>query len=410
MSTTTIRDGTVLEVSWNTTMLFVSFSVAFLGGYVAVSLADQFRIAYTLRAKFLSQNYFLISIAICIGGVAIWCMHFVGMGSMQLKTPDGQNIKMFIDPFVTIMSLICAVLFSYIGLQFAAKDRHYTKDRQEIFKMLISNADNLTMRQAKSQLALWKMALFKGFDNILIGGVITALGVCVMHYVGMRAFSCEAEIEWNWGIVFASILIALVAAIAAFWILFCALPLKPEMEILRFAAAVTAAVAVCGMHYTGMAAATYRFKADVPVVVVSHVDMMTAAWGALAAAMGFLWIMTIFLLTDLRSWHLTLASSVSKMDSILSDLNTDKITKAQAMNMYCHFREKQSSNENRSEVTKTFQETATTNKYASVHPQSEESKQRLSSDGTMTFPSGENSTNLKKLNPIPDEENSIVAL
>jgi NO-binding membrane sensor protein with MHYT domain len=57
--------------------------------------------------------------------------------------------------------------------------------------------------------------------------------------------------EWDWGIVAASVLIAVVAATAAFWILFAALPLRPDLEILRVLAAVIAAVAVCGMHYTG---------------------------------------------------------------------------------------------------------------------------------------------------------------
>ncbi len=72
-----------------------------------------------------------------------------------------------------------------------------------------------------------------------------------MHYLGMWAMSFEGHIVWDEGVIASSIVIALVASTAAFWILFRLLSLYPHMEILRIASSLVMALAVCGMHYTG---------------------------------------------------------------------------------------------------------------------------------------------------------------
>jgi NO-binding membrane sensor protein with MHYT domain len=61
----------------------------------------------------------------------------------------------------------------------------------------------------------------------------------------------HCKMNWNVGIVATSVVIAVVAATVAFWILFRLLALYPHYEILRIAGAVVASIAVNGMHYTG---------------------------------------------------------------------------------------------------------------------------------------------------------------
>ena len=336
-----VPDGTELETSVHTGFLLVSFALAFLGGYITVSLADQFRIAYALTPKFMSQQTVLALMSISVGGVAIWSMHFVGMGALTLKTPDGEVVKLYCDPFVTVMSLICAIVFVYIGIYFSAKGREYSKDRTRIFQMVLKDAQKMTMNQARSVFTVWRVALLKGIDNIIIGGLITAAGVCVMHYLGMNALSVDAEMKWDWGIVAASVLIAVVAATAAFWILFSALPLRPDMEILRVLAGVIAAVAVCGMHYTGSAAASYTYKyGNRHSTFGDDISMDTASWGAMVAGMGFLWLMVIFILTDLRAWHLTLDSIVTKTDDLMEEMSKGSLAPRNVAHQYSKFRQK----------------------------------------------------------------------
>jgi NO-binding membrane sensor protein with MHYT domain len=85
--------------------------------------------------------------------------------------------------------------------------------------------------------------------RLLIAGVITGLGVASMHYTGMAAMEMPATMSYKPGLFAASILIAIVAASAAFW---AALRLRGVGTTLG--AAMIMGVAVSGMHYTGMAA------------------------------------------------------------------------------------------------------------------------------------------------------------
>jgi len=88
------------------------------------------------------------------------------------------------------------------------------------------------------------LALVKNPVTLVVGGVVTALGVCVMHYLGMQAVVLDAVIVWHSGIVAASVIIAIVAATAAYWILFRLLALYPQVEALRLLSSIVAAVAV----------------------------------------------------------------------------------------------------------------------------------------------------------------------
>ena len=78
------------------------------------------------------------------------------------------------------------------------------------------------------------------------------LGVAGMHYTGMAAMLMPAQIVYDPIIVGASILIAIVASIAALWLAF---NMRGWMQLLG--AALVMGVAVCGMHYTAMAAAGF---------------------------------------------------------------------------------------------------------------------------------------------------------
>lgn len=84
---------------------------------------------------------------------------------------------------------------------------------------------------------------------LLGGGAITGGGVASMHYMGMSAMRMAAGVQYRPLIVLASVIIAVVAATAALW---------AAMNIRGIFATIGAAlimgVAVCGMHYTGMAA------------------------------------------------------------------------------------------------------------------------------------------------------------
>ena len=80
-----------------------------------------------------------------------------------------------------------------------------------------------------------------------------ALGVVAMHYTGMSAMHVAGRITYDPRLVAASGVIAVVAATVALWF---TVSIRGWWPIL--AAAAIMGVAVCGMHYTGMAAMRVR--------------------------------------------------------------------------------------------------------------------------------------------------------
>jgi NO-binding membrane sensor protein with MHYT domain len=88
------------------------------------------------------------------------------------------------------------------------------------------------------------------FSRILVAGFALGMGVVVMHYLGMYGMRFGGVFRWDMGLVALSVAIAVVAATAALWLSF-----RSVSVLVRFAAALVMGVAVCAMHYTGVAAA-----------------------------------------------------------------------------------------------------------------------------------------------------------
>ncbi|MBC6460431.1 MHYT domain-containing protein [Actinomadura sp. HBU206391] len=89
--------------------------------------------------------------------------------------------------------------------------------------------------------------------KIAVGGVFTGLGVATMHYMGMGAMRVEGVVEYDIALVALSVVIAIVAATVALWF---TVALRTGLAVT--VAALIMGLAVCGMHYTGMAALSIR--------------------------------------------------------------------------------------------------------------------------------------------------------
>ena len=149
-----------------------------------------------------------------IGATGIWAMHFIAM--LGFTVPGWQVTY---DLPITLVSLIVAIVVVGAGLTIAVRGRG-------------------------------------GLPALLVGGAITGLGVAVMHYVGMSAVNMPESVHYNLWLVAASVLIAVTAACVALWF---------AMNVRGIPATIGAGlvmgVAVCGMHYTGMAAMTLHTAA-----------------------------------------------------------------------------------------------------------------------------------------------------
>jgi NO-binding membrane sensor protein with MHYT domain len=176
--------------------------MSFLGAFLGLRCTSRSR-ASTGPARI----RWLVVAAISIGITGIWVMHFIAMLGFTIP---GETILYNVP--VTLLSMLIAVAFVLIGL-------------------LIVGLGQPSAR------------------SLLLGGVITGLGVASMHYAGMAAMRMPARMSYDPGLFAVSIVIAIVAATAALW---AALRLGGFWSTLGAAAIM--GVAVSGMHYTGMAA------------------------------------------------------------------------------------------------------------------------------------------------------------
>ena len=201
----------------------LSYVVASFGSYTGLSLAAEYHKAPTSRLK----SAMLAGGALAMG-CAIWSMHYIGMLAYRMDMP------MKYDTGLTVLSMIIAVVIA-LGFFLITATRAQTAYKQAV-------------------------------GALFLGGAI-----CGMHYIGMAAMEMEfTTLRYLPQPFIASVVIAVTASAAALWIFF---RLEKNEEggkktLLRAAAGLVMGAAICGMHYTGMAAAVFAPEADMCIAPV----------------------------------------------------------------------------------------------------------------------------------------------
>jgi diguanylate cyclase (GGDEF)-like protein/PAS domain S-box-containing protein len=196
-----------IDGSYDPVLVGLSVAVAVFASFTALNLAGRL-----LAADNHSRPWWLLAAALALGG-GIWSMHFVGMLAFRMPMVVAYDVRL------TLLSLILPIGVVGAGLH--------------------------TVSRFGNQ---WR--------PLLAAGVLAGLGVVVMHYVGMAAMRMPGgDISYDPLLVGASIVIAIVAATAAFWLAF-----RTTRTWERLAAAVVMGLAIAGMHYTAMAAATFKMS------------------------------------------------------------------------------------------------------------------------------------------------------
>lgn len=192
-------------------LVALSYVVAVAASYTALELS-----ARVVKHKDKLAQYWLLAGALSMG-VGIWTMHFVGMLAYEMPMNYSYSIP------VTALSLLVGIMASGFAIWVASRDE-------------ASNA------------------------RIGLSGTILGLGIAGMHYVGMAAMQMSAEAIYSPQILAASIVVAIIAATAAIWIIFTLAHNRTHgmnLIMLKAVAALVMGLAICGMHYTGMAAVSY---------------------------------------------------------------------------------------------------------------------------------------------------------
>ena len=225
-----------------------AYLLAFLGSFFGLLGAARARDART-RGR---RNRWLVISAFAIGGGAIWLMHFTAILGFDVPASPVR-----FDVPATVLSLLAAVVAVGIGLMVVGHGR-------------------------------------RRLHKVVVGGLLTGGGVTAMHYTGMRAMHVAGHMQYDPGLVAASAIIAVVASTVALWF---AISMRGYRRI--GGAAAIMAVAVCGMHYTGMAAMSVQLRpvteGDVkglaPLAMIIPITLITAA-SIIGVAMAALQAMT----------------------------------------------------------------------------------------------------------------------
>jgi NO-binding membrane sensor protein with MHYT domain/anti-sigma regulatory factor (Ser/Thr protein kinase) len=190
-------------------LVTLSYVIATIASFVALDLANR-----VSSARNPSAYYWLSGGAIAMG-CGIWSMHFIGMLAFRLP------IQMAYDPWKTAASALIAVVVSGLAL-------------------LVISRKTLTWRR------------------LTVAGTVMGLGIAAMHYTGMAALMIDPGIDYTLLLFTASIIIAIAAAWAALWIAF-QLRFDTDSDAVwkKLGSACVMGAAIAGMHYTGMAAATF---------------------------------------------------------------------------------------------------------------------------------------------------------
>ncbi|GAP38739.1 putative bifunctional diguanylate cyclase/phosphodiesterase [Piscinibacter sakaiensis] len=233
-----------LATSYHPGVVALSYLIAAYASYVALDLANRVR---NQEGRMARAWWIGGSLAM---GCGIWAMHFVGMLAMSLPIEVGY------DHVITGVSGVAAVVVSGIALQIASRPR-------------------LT-------------ALSLG-----VGALSMGAGICVMHYTGMAAMEMAPGIRWDWRLVGASAAIAVSASAVALLIFFWMRGLgRRAAAVWQVVAALVMGAAICGMHYTGMAAAGFVEGS----LCLSAGDLAGDRLGVLVAIAAFL-LLTFTVLT-----------------------------------------------------------------------------------------------------------------
>ncbi len=190
--------------TYDPALVMLSAVLACLGAFLGL------RAASTLSQFGGIQHKAVLSVAAITIGGGIWSMHFVGMLALRLPIPISYDVLW------TLVSALVAILVTGVGLFFVGVGR-------------------LTI----GRLAI--AALFMGS------------GIAGMHYIGMAAVRANCIIAYSPPLVGLSVLIGIASSALALWLAF-----KRRGPIQTAVGAVVLGAAISGMHYTGMAAASFQ--------------------------------------------------------------------------------------------------------------------------------------------------------
>ncbi len=201
--------------SYDHLVVALSALIAVAGSYSALDLAGR-----VTAAKGWARGSWLTGGAAAMG-IGIWSMHFTGMLAFRLPVPVSYHWP------TVLASLVVAILSSAVAL--------YVVSRRKM-----------------------------GWIPALAAGVIMGSGIAALHYLDMFAMRMAAMSRFSPFLVILSVAFAMAFSLAALRLAFSFREDPKGIDWQKIGGAMVMGAAICAMHYTGMAAASFE-PSDAPV-------------------------------------------------------------------------------------------------------------------------------------------------
>ncbi|GAA6621602.1 MHYT domain-containing protein [Scytonema sp. NUACC26] len=239
----------MMSSTYDQGLVALSVAISILSSYTALDLAGR-----VTAAEKMVRLAWLIGGSITMG-IGIWSMHFVAMLAFNLPVPIAYDVG------TVILSTLPAILASGGALFLASRK-------------------------------------FLSWQRLLFGGVLMGIGIAAMHYIGMAAMRMEARTHYDPVLFLLSVAVAIAASIAALWIAFhFRMQTSRTGRSSRILSALLMGCAIAGMHYTGMAAASFKPTQIVGSVLASQANS-SFTWLATGIGASTVMILGFTLLTS----------------------------------------------------------------------------------------------------------------
>lgn len=258
-----LKEGDEIPRFWVTNGVLLSAINAFVGAVLTARL-----IHLTKLETCPKWYYTMVALSgLSLGVGCFWSTHFVGMGALRLGCDSdgvGQCVNMTFEVWMSVLSGLVPSAISSLGVHVIASSRDEST-QEHVFR----------------------------WSRIILSGVLTGTAVHAMHFLGMISQGGAFRMEWDFSVVVVCYILACVACVAAFFIMFKFERLPDWLDVpMQMAKGLVIGAAVCFVHYYGMSAAMYRYKEEPEAVSWSH-------WSHHSVHIGDFWITVVVTLFQL---------------------------------------------------------------------------------------------------------------
>ncbi len=201
--------GASMAGSYDYRLVALSVFIAMMASYAALDFAGRVTSARG------GVRYLWLSGGAIAMGIGIWSMHYVGMLAFRLPVP------VLYDWPTVLLSLLAAIFASAVALFVVSRER-------------------------------------MGSSRALAGSIFMGGGIVSMHYTGMAAMRLPAMCRYSPAIVALSVVLAFVISLSALWLTFHFRGETTSWAWRKIISALVMGAAIPVMHYTGMAAASFK--------------------------------------------------------------------------------------------------------------------------------------------------------